>query len=161
MDAIELLQRQHREASELLTAVQETKRVEDKTELFHELASLLVRHDCVERQIFYPACEQAFGTSELLGEPMLEHGVIEFCLYEADQALGTPHFDAKLDALGELLLQHMDDEERDLFSKARQALSPSRLESLGALLAREFEDAKQADYHEPLVDNLRQIWPVC
>jgi len=161
MDAIELLRLQHRDAAELLTAVQETKRAEQKTALFQELASLLVRHDGIERRFFYPACEQAFETRELFGEPMLEHGVLEFCLYEADQALGTPDFDAKLAALGELLLQHMDDEERDLFPTARQTLSESRLQSLGAEMALAFEAAKEADYHEPLVDGLRQVWPVC
>lgn len=161
MDAIELLRQQHREASDLLTAVQEMKRAEEQRGLFQELASLLVRHDGIERRFFYPACEQALGTREVLGEPMLEHGVLEFCLFEADQALGTPSFDPKLQALGELLLQHMDDEERDLFPKARQTLSEGRLESLGSEMARAFAAAKEDDYHEPLVDGLRQVWPVC
>jgi hypothetical protein len=161
MDAIELLQHQHRQAASLLTAISETHYHSEKVELFRELASLLVRHDQVERQLFYPACEKALGGSALLGEPMFEHGVVEFCLYEADQALSRPDFDSKLHALGELLLQHMDEEERDLLPVARQALGAERLASLGEELARAFEAGEADDYHQPLVDSLRQVWPVC
>ena len=157
MDAIELLTQQHREVSELFEAIEKAKSSTDKTQLFRELAAKLVGHDGIERKIFYPACEEAMGMNDDLGEALVEHGVVEFCLYEADQASGTPEFDYKVKVLKELVEHHVEEEEKEFFPKARKALGDDKLESLGEDLADAFEESLEEDYHEPLFENLRQV----
>ncbi len=157
MDAIELLTQQHREVAELFEAIEKADGVEEKTRLFQELAGKLVGHDGIEREIFYPACEEAIGLNDLLGEALVEHGVVEFSLYEADQSVGEPDFDFKVKVLKELVEHHVEEEEKELFPKIRKALGDEKLASLGEDLEDAFEDSQQEDYHQPLFDNLRQV----
>jgi hemerythrin-like domain-containing protein len=157
MDAIELLEQQHREVESLFKAVEDAEGVDEKTRLFQELAGKLVGHDGIEREIFYPACEEALGLTNELGEALVEHGVVEFSLYQADQATGKPDFDFKLNVLKEILAHHIEEEEKEFFPKARKALGDEKLDSLAEEMAEAFEDALEEDYHVPLFDNLRQV----
>jgi hemerythrin superfamily protein len=157
MDAIELLTQQHREVSELFEAIEKAEASEEKTRLFQQLAGKLVGHDGIERELFYPACEEAMGMNDLLGEALVEHGVVEFGLYEADQATGKPDFDYKVKVLKELVEHHVEEEEKEFFPKVRKALGDDKLQSLGEDLEDAFEDAQAEDYHGPLFENLRQV----
>ena len=85
MKATELLTQQHAEVSRLFKASESAKSAADKKTLFLELASKLCAHDAIERQIFYPACEEVMGLSDELGEALVEHGVIELGLYQANE----------------------------------------------------------------------------
>ncbi len=157
MDAIELLTAQHREVSKLFEAIEKAEGSAEKTKLFQELASKLVGHDGIEREIFYPACEEALGMNDLLGEALVEHGVVEFGLYQADQAAGKPDFDFKVKVLKELVEHHVEEEEKEFFPKVREALGKDKLQSLGEDMEDAFEDTQAEDYHQPLFENLRQV----
>lgn len=157
MDAIELLKQQHREVEELFEKIEKAEGASAKTKLFRELAGKLVGHDGIERQILYPACEEAMGMNEQLGEALVEHGVVEFCLYQADQAAGKPDFDFKVKVLKELVEHHVKEEEKEFFPQVRKALGDEKLESLGEDLEDAFEEATSEDYHAPLYENLRQV----
>jgi hemerythrin superfamily protein len=157
MNAIELLKQQHREVERLFESVEGAKGQDEQLELFQELASKLVGHDGIEREIFYPACEEALGMNEELAEALVEHGVVEFSLYQADQASGEPDFDAKVSVLKELLAHHIQEEEAQFFPKVQKALGDEKLELLGEELSEAFEDLVGEDYHVPLFENLRQV----
>lgn len=157
MDAIELLTQQHREVADLFEAIEKADAADDKARLFRDLAAKLVGHDGIEREIFYPACEEAMGMNDMLGEALVEHGVVEFSLYEADQSIGESDFDYKVKVLKELVEHHVEEEENEFFPKARKALGDDKLASLGEDLEDAFEDTQAEDYHQPLFDNLRQV----
>ena len=157
MNAVDLLEAQHREIEKLFKAVSGADRSSEKARLFQELASKLVGHDAIERQILYPECEETLGMSDELGEALVEHGVIEFALFQADQALGTPEFAYKVKVLKELVEHHVKEEEGEFFPKVRKAIAKDELESLGEELEEAFEDSLEGDYHAPLFDNLRQV----
>lgn len=157
MDAIELLTKQHQEVADLFEAIEKASGATEKTRLFQQLASKLVGHDGIEREILYPACEEAMGMNDLLGEALVEHGVIEFGLYEADQAAGKPDFDYKVKVLKELVEHHVKEEENEFFPQVRKALGEEKLDSLGEELLEAFEDSQEEDYHGPLFNNLRQV----
>lgn len=157
MNAIDLLKQQHREVDELFDKIEKTKDARQKTTLFRELAGKLVGHDAIERQIFYPACEEAMGLNDLLGEALVEHGLVEYSLYQADQALNQPDFDFKVKVLKEVVQHHVEEEEKEFFPKAQKALGDESLEGLGEELEDAFEDATSEDYHTPLFENLRQV----
>lgn len=157
MKATELLKQQHREVSRLFQAIEDTEDRAEKKSYFLQLASNLVAHDGIERKIFYPACEDALGLDDLLGEALVEHGVIEFSLYQANQAIGEDDFDYKVTVLKELVEHHVEEEEKEFFPKVEKALGGERLEALGDELDEAFQQEREGDYLEPLFENLRQV----
>lgn len=157
MNAIDLLKQQHREVEKLFDEIERSEQPAEQTRLFQELASKLVGHDGIEREIFYPACEEALGLSDQLGEALVEHGVVEFSLYQADQAAGEPDFKFKVTVLKELVLHHVEEEEEELFPRVEKALGAEKLESLAEELEDAFEEMTSEDYHAPLFENLRQV----
>ena len=157
MKATELLKSQHREVESLFKRIEKAKQDAEKQELFEELAANLVAHDAIEREIFYPACEEAMGMNELLGEALVEHGVVEFSLYQADQAQGEEDFEFKCTVLQEVVEHHVKEEEKEFFPKVEKALGKSRLEELGAEMKERFEAAKSKDFRGPLHRNLKQV----
>jgi hypothetical protein len=157
MKATELLKSQHREVESLFKRIEKAKEDSEKQELFQELAANLVAHDAIERQIFYPACEEQMGMNELLGEALVEHGLVEFSLYQADQAQGDEDFEFKCTVLQEVVEHHVEDEEKEFLPKAEKALGKARLEELGAEMEQAFEAAKAKDFRGPLHRNLKQV----
>ncbi|MDQ2643774.1 MAG: hemerythrin domain-containing protein [Myxococcota bacterium] len=157
MKATELLKQQHREVARLFQAIEDTEDRAEKKSYFLQLASNLVAHDAIERKIFYPACEQELGLEELLGSALVEHGVIEFSLYQANQALGEDDFDYKVTVLKELVEHHVKEEETEFFPKVEQALGSEMLDALGDELDEAFQKEREGDYLRPLFENLRQV----
>jgi len=156
MKATDLLEQQHDEVKEMFKRLEDSEGSKQK-KIFEELASSLVAHDAIERQIFYPACEEAMGMNEQLGEALVEHGVVEFMLYEADEALGKKDFKFKVTVLREVLEHHIEEEEDEFFPSVEKALGDKRLEELGAEMEQAFEDAREEDFRAPLHRNLKQV----
>ncbi|HEX6275981.1 MAG TPA: hemerythrin domain-containing protein [Polyangiaceae bacterium] len=157
MKATDLLEQQHEEVKAIFKRLEEAEGVAEQKELFEELASNLVAHDAIERQIFYPACEQAMGMTDELGEALVEHGLIEFMLYEADQARGKKDFKFKWTVLREALEHHIEEEEDEFFPKVKKELDAERLEALGTKMEESFEEAREEDFRAPLHKNLKQV----
>lgn len=156
MKATELLKKQHEDVDRLFNALQRAKS-RDKARLFTELATKLVAHDAIEREIFYPACEKHMGLFEELAEGIVEHGVVEFCLHRADTARGTTNFDHCLKVLRELLEHHIEEEEEELFPKVERALGAGRLEQLAEKMEAAFDEKLEEDFRKPLLANLRRV----
>jgi len=155
--ATELLKQQHEEVSALFKKIEKASARSVKTKLFDELAANLVAHDAIEREIFYPACEEGMGMTDLLGEALVEHGMVEFGLYQADQARAEKDFSFKCQVLSELVEHHVKEEEEEFFPKVEKALGEEKLQELGALMKERFEEAKAEDFRAPLYANLKQV----
>ena len=157
MKATDLLKQQHDEVKELFEKVESASRSATKRQLFAELAANLVAHDGIERELFYPACEEEMGMTDLLGEALVEHGLVEFSLYQADEAQGQDDFDYKVKVLKEALEHHIEEEEQEFFPKVNRAFEKEALETLGTEMEEKFEQLKQGDYRAPLRSNLKQV----
>lgn len=157
MKATDLLKQQHDEVKALFERIEAAPRSATKRQLFEELAANLVAHDGIERQLFYPACEEGLGMTDLLGEALVEHGLVEFSLYQADQAQGQDDFEYKVTVLKEALEHHIEEEEGELFPKVNRALGKATLEELGTQLEEKFAELKEQDFREPLHSNLKQV----
>jgi hemerythrin superfamily protein len=155
--ATNLLIRQHDEVKALFEAIEEASNRTTKAKLFETLARTLVAHDAIEREILYPACEKKMGMTKLLGEALVEHGVIEFCLYEADRARKAGDFDFKVQVLSEMVLHHVKEEEQDFFPQVEKAFALKQLEELGKRMQVRFVAAQKEDFRAALVANLRQV----
>ena len=155
--AIELLKTQHEEVKTLFRRIEKASTRSAKTKLFDQLAANLAAHDAIEREIFYPACERGMGMTDLLGEALVEHGVVEFSLYQADQARKDKDFSFKCQVLSEIVEHHVKEEEEDFFPKVQKALGKEKLLALGAQMQQRFEQAKAKDYRPALKSNLKQV----
>jgi len=139
MDALALLKTQHEEVKALFEEIEETEDSDDKLALFEELADAFAAHAAIEEQIFYPAA-YASATEELLAEAVEEHLAAKRTL--ADLLKMSPddeQFDAKVKVLKEQIDHHVEEEEGQLFPKARAQLDQSTLETLGAQMEEMFE----------------------
>lgn len=157
MKATDLLKKQHQTVSRLFKAIESAKADTEKQSLFRELASNLTAHDGIERETFYPACKEAMGLNDDLGEALVEHGVIEFALYQANEAVGSEDFGFKCKVLQELVEHHVKEEEEEFFPKVEKAIEQSTLESLGEDMEEDFEEKLEDDFQGPLYENLRQV----
>lgn len=160
MKANELLEQQHRMVEELFDQFEQADESE-KADVFEQIAANLVAHDAIEREIFYPACEETMGEEEeedVLGESLVEHGVVEFCLFRADKNKSNPEeLEKYVTVLKEVVFHHVKEEEDELLPKAKKALGGERLEELGAEMETRFEKAMKSDFRRPLRENLQQV----
>jgi hemerythrin-like domain-containing protein len=157
MKATELLEKQHREVDGLFEQLDRTQSSSEKSALMEQIAATLVAHDAIEREIFYPACEAEMNDEHVLGESLVEHGVVEFCLFRADEKRATEELDSYAKVLKDIVQHHVKEEEKELLPKASRELGDQRLEELGAEMEARFADAMDEDFRAPLRDNLRQV----
>ena len=142
MNAFELLKQDHKKVSGIFEKLEPTTERAEKTreELFTQLKQELDVHAAIEEQIFYPAIKDADETHEITLEAFEEHAVVKTLLSELDaEPKDTEEWKAKLTVLKENVEHHVEEEETEMFPKARKVLSEEQIEQLGARM----EAAKQ------------------
>lgn len=130
MDAIDLLESQHRQLEKQFSALKKADAV--RPEDFKAASDLLVTHITIEEQRFYPAV-QASRTEDILLESLEEHLSLKRVL--ADMlalASDDPQFGPKLHVLAEQLEHHHKEEEDHLFPKVKKLIDAEGREQLGA-----------------------------
>ena len=145
MDAITLLKTDHEKVSGIFDQLEETTERAEKTreELFTKLKQELDLHAHVEEKIFYPALKEAEETREITMEGIQEHHVVKVLLRELDaMAVTSETWTAKLKVLRENVDHHVEEEEDEMFKKARTVLNTQQLEELGALIEEEKREQK-------------------
>ncbi|MCA1566477.1 MAG: hemerythrin domain-containing protein [Acidobacteria bacterium] len=140
MDAITLLKTDHEKVSGIFEKLEETTERAEKTreELFMNLKQELDLHAHIEETIFYPVLKKSEETRDITMEGIQEHHVVKVLLRELDaMAVGSETWTAKLKVLKENVEHHVEEEEEEMFKKAREVLSKEQLEELGALMEQE------------------------
>jgi hemerythrin superfamily protein len=130
MDAFELLKADHRKVEALFKEI-ESAPSQSKADLFTQLKSELDRHANIEEAILYPALENSEETRDITLEAYEEHKVVKEMLAQLESATPDETWSAKLSVLRENVEHHVEEEEGELFSKARRVLSDEALEDLG------------------------------
>jgi hemerythrin-like domain-containing protein len=134
MDAITLLKEQHREVEELFRELEQSSKgaVKTRERLVRRLADSLAVHSALEEEFFYQE-SKAQRTELLLLKALEEHLACKRLLADLLELEATaPTFVPKLLVLRDLVLSHVDVEERELMPRAARALGKERLEALGA-----------------------------
>ncbi|HEX8634444.1 MAG TPA: hemerythrin domain-containing protein [Pyrinomonadaceae bacterium] len=140
MDAITLLKTDHEKVSGIFEKLEETTESAEKTreELFAQLKQELDLHAHIEETIFYPVLKKSEETRDITMEGIQEHHVVKVLLRELDaMGVGSETWTAKLKVLKENVEHHVEEEEDDMFKKARTVLSREQLEELGTLMEQE------------------------
>lgn len=145
MNAFQLLKDDHQKVSGIFQQLEPTTERAEKTrtELFAKLKEELDIHTKVEESIFYPAIKQAAQTREIVLEGFEEHHVIKMLLKELDSMpVDTEQWAAKLKVLQENVEHHVEEEEQEMFQKAREVLSEDDINRLGAEMEQMKEQLK-------------------
>lgn len=135
-DAIALLEADHAKVRGLLSQLEEStsRGVKKRTQLLAQIATEIRIHARVEEEVFYPAFREAGESNEdekLFFEAAEEHGLVDVvlpALEESDPA--SELFSARAKVLKDLVEHHAEEEEEELFPRAREILSAERLQGL-------------------------------
>jgi hemerythrin-like domain-containing protein len=149
MDALSLLREDHRKLKGLLRELESTteRAVKTRTELFERIKADLTDHEIVEEEVFYPTLKQHPRAKEIVLEGYEEHHVVDALMGElAGLPVDHETWGAKAKVMIENIEHHIEEEEGEMFDKARQVLERTELEELGRVMAeRKAELAAQAD----------------
>ena len=146
MNAIKLLTDDHAKVKKLLDQLEATteRGVKTRQELFTRIKAELTVHEVIEEEIFYPALKEHPRAKEIVLEGYEEHNVVETLMGE----LSALPFDdetwgPKAKVMKENIEHHVEEEEGEMFSKARQVFDKAELEELGARMEARKEQAQR------------------
>jgi hemerythrin-like domain-containing protein len=146
MNAIDLLMQDHDRIKPLLAQIKETTERAEKTrsELFSRIKEELTIHEIIEEEIFYPALKEHPKAKDIVLEGYEEHDVVSRLMGELDGMEPTDeHFGPKAKVMAENVEHHIEEEEGDMFKKARQVFEADELTELGERMAKRREAAKE------------------
>jgi hypothetical protein len=135
MDAISLLKADHDKMRKLLDELETTtaRGIKTRTELFATIKGELMVHETIEEEIFYPELKGHPKAREIVLEGYEEHHVVDLLMGELEGLdVDDESWGAKAKAMKENVEHHMEEEEGDMFRKARQVFDRAELEDLGA-----------------------------
>ena len=96
-------------------------------------------HAQIEEEIFYPQAREATKDNDLIDEAVVEHATVKSLIADIESMeVGEDLYDAKIRVLGEMVKQHIKEEEEELFPE----LEPAKidLEAFGKELAKRKEE---------------------
>ncbi|HVI24607.1 MAG TPA: hemerythrin domain-containing protein [Xanthomonadaceae bacterium] len=137
MDAISFLTEDHRKVRKLLDDLSKTtnRAAKKRADLLAKIAAELEAHTAIEEEIFYPAFKEAGQKSEddkMFFEAMEEHraagDLVLPDLLKTD--VGSEQFGGRAKVLKELVEHHADEEEKQMFPRARKLLGKQALKDL-------------------------------
>ena len=142
MNALKLLEEDHRKVKKLMQEIEKTteRGIKTRKELFAKLVQELTVHEQIEEGIFYPQVQSRARTkklTELVDEAYQEHHFVDTVKSEIE---GTPfesdEWPAKFKVLMENVQHHAEEEEEGkMFPKVRQVFDEGELEDMGQQMA--------------------------
>ena len=146
-DAISLLKADHVRIKSVLSDMQKATTEARRTALVEQAEQLLKQHTTLEEQVFYPAFREAAKSDRdrrMFHEATEEHHTVDLVLPEVRASRHEPNvFAARAKVLRELVTHHIEEEQEQMFPRARQLLSEPELRELG----NEMNERKRASEH--------------
>ena len=134
VDAIALLKQDHRKVRGLLSQLERATPSKAK-QVMAKVDKEVKIHSQIEEEIFYPAFRDAARSKsdrEMFFEAREEHHVVDLVMPEVVENDGNAdEFKAKAKVLKELIEHHADEEEKEMFPKARKLMDRDELRDLG------------------------------
>ena len=138
LDAIALLEKDHRRLEDLLKQGEDTTERARKTrrELLATITAELGAHELIEEKLLYPALEKYPEARAIVLEGFEEHHVADVIVKELhDVATDDEQWGAKFKVLKESIEHHIQEEEGPMFRTARGVMTREQLQALGAAMA--------------------------
>ena len=134
MDALQLLKDDHDRVKKMLEEIDSTTERAEKTrtEGLAKLKQELSVHEVIEEEIFYPALREHAEAKEIVLEAFEEHDVVNAIMSEIERTpVDDETWGAKFTVMKENLEHHIEEEEGEMFDKAREIFDRETLVSLG------------------------------
>jgi len=138
MDAIALLKADHDKVKKLLAELESTTQrgVKTREQLYTTIRKEMTAHEIIEEELFYPALKRHPRAKDIVLEGYEEHHVVDLLMGELDELpYDAEDWGPKAKVMQENIEHHIEEEEDDMFVKARQVFDRSELEALGAQMA--------------------------
>jgi hemerythrin superfamily protein len=95
---------------------------EDKQRVVAEICTELKIHATVEEELFYPAVREEIDEDDLMDEALVEHAGAKELIAQLESMMPDDDlYDAKVTVLGEQIDHHVEEEEGEMFPKAKKA----------------------------------------
>jgi hemerythrin superfamily protein len=124
-NVIDLLEADHKKVKKLFKDFEKLAKQGDdegKIEVARQICDELTIHAQVEEEIFYPAAHEALKEHELVDEAIVEHATAKDLIAQIQSMDGSEElYDAKVKVLCEYIEHHVQEEEGEIFPKARKA----------------------------------------
>lgn len=133
-DAIALLKQDHEKVRTLLGSLENATGAR-RDKLLAQVEKELKIHTTIEEEIFYPAYREAAKKKEdkkLYYEALEEHHVVDLVVPETHEGENDDELKAKAKVLKDIVEHHADEEEKEMFPRAKKALDRDELRELGA-----------------------------
>jgi len=134
LDALQMLERDHRRFEDLLRQGEETteRAVKGRKALLDTLTRELNEHELKEEQFLYPTLQAHPEAKEIVLEGYQEHHVADVIVKELHEvATDDEQWGAKFKVLKENIEHHIQEEEGEMFRIARAAIGRDELLALG------------------------------
>ena len=144
MDAFELLKNDHAKVSSLFDRIEPATDAATRQQLFAQLKQELDVHAHIEETILYPALKAAPATQDITEEAYEEHQEVKDLLAELEAT--PPDSEDWSDMITELrenVEHHVEEEEGEMFTQAREVLNEQQLNQIGAQMAAEKQQQQQ------------------
>jgi hemerythrin-like domain-containing protein len=146
-DAIALLKEDHKRVQDLLEKLEGSSgRAKSREALLAKIEQEVKAHTQIEEEIFYPAYKEAVRSKEdrkLFFEAHEEHHVVDMFMGEfqnGELESESVTFAAKSKVLKDLIEHHIEEEEKQMFPKARKALGAEILRDLAERMEQRREE---------------------
>lgn len=122
-NAFDVLEQDHHQVEGLFDDYDELRGDDDdKAQLAERICLALKVHARIEEEIFYPQARAATGDNDLVDEAVVEHATVKNLVAEIEKMkVGDDLYDAKIRVLGEMVKQHIKEEEEELFPEISSA----------------------------------------
>ena len=136
-NVIALLEADHKKVKKMFKEFEKYAQQGDeaaKVEIAMQICMELKVHTQVEEEILYPALYEALDEQDLVDEAIVEHATAKELIAQIESMVGSDDlYDAKVMVLSEYIDHHVEEEEKEIFPKARKARMD--LEGLGESVA--------------------------
>ena len=139
MDPFDLLEDDHKKVKKLLGELDDTteKALKTRQELFARIKQEMLVHEALEEEILYPTLKEHDKTKEVSLEGYEEHHVVNEIMAELEEVpVDDERWVAKFAVMKENVEHHIEEEEEEMFVKARQVLDKAQIEELGDKMER-------------------------
>jgi hemerythrin superfamily protein len=124
IDAIELLKADHEKVKAMFEQFEgmSDRAVASKKKLVREICLELTKHAEAEEEIFYSAVRKAVGDEDMVDEATVEHACAKDLIAQLlAMEPGDDLYDAKVKVLSEQIEHHVEEEEKEMFPKAKKS----------------------------------------
>jgi hemerythrin superfamily protein len=135
MNALNLLKKDHDSVRTLFSRFERTSKtdLERRNDFLAQIRREIQIHSRAEEEIFYPALKALNGEGrQLVSQALDDHKDISDLLTQISRLkLTAKNFDDRFEALFEIVDQHIEEEEGEIFRFAEENCSEQQLEDLG------------------------------